>query len=89
MKKLILLTSFSGLLFFVNAQKSQIQYTNNDLLNFPHESHQPSSTKALGQVLWSDDFDDTSTWVIDNDGQTGLEFGWNINSTNEQNKLLL
>ena len=83
MKKLILLTSFSGLLFFVNAQKSQIQYTNNDLLNFPHESHQPSSTKALGQVLWSDDFDDTSTWVIDNDGQTGLEFGWNINSTNE------
>ena len=83
MKKLLLLTSFSGLLFFVNAQKSQIQYTKKDLLNFPHESHINSSSKALGQVIWSDNFDDTSTWVIDNDGQSGLEFGWNINTTNE------
>ena len=64
-------------------QKDQIQYTKKDLLNFPHESHINSSSKALGQVIWSDNFDDTSTWVIDNDGQSGLEFGWNINTTNE------
>ena len=42
-----------------------------------------NNVKGLGQVLWSDDFDDTTLWVIDNDGQSGVDFGWNINSTSE------
>lgn len=39
--------------------------------------------KALGVEIWSDNFDNPGTWTIDNDGQTGATFGWNINSTVE------
>jgi hypothetical protein len=34
-------------------------------------------------VLWSDDFSNPTTWTIDNSGQTGANFGWNINSTSQ------
>jgi len=82
MKKLILLTTFSGLFFFVQSQRNEIQYSEKDL-NFSKENNLKPTTKALGQVLWSDDFSDTNTWVIDNSGQSGFAYGWNINSTNE------
>jgi hypothetical protein len=39
--------------------------------------------KALGVVIWEDNFDDTTTWVIDNSGQFGIEYGWNINNNND------
>jgi hypothetical protein len=39
--------------------------------------------KALGATLWSSDFTNASDWVIDNDGQSGGNFGWNINATKE------
>ncbi len=42
-----------------------------------------NSNKALGVTVWSDDFSDPMTWTVDNNGQTGAEFGWNINTTNE------
>ena len=34
-------------------------------------------------VLWQDDFSNPATWVIDNSGQAGAEFGWNINNTSQ------
>jgi hypothetical protein len=41
------------------------------------------SLKDEGITIWSDDFSDESTWVIDNSGQQGLEFGWNINAVSD------
>ena len=34
-------------------------------------------------LIWQDDFSDPSTWTINNSGQTGAQFGWNINSTSQ------
>jgi hypothetical protein len=42
-----------------------------------------SDTKSLGVTLWSDNFDSTSNWTIDNDGQVGIQFGWNIDNTSD------
>ena len=42
-----------------------------------------SSNKALGTAIWSSDFSNPGDWVVDNDGQTGGNFGWNINATKE------
>lgn len=42
-----------------------------------------SQAKALGVTIWSDNFDTPSDWVIDNSGQTGAEFGWTIDATND------
>lgn len=49
-----------------------------------HKVVQGTSTpKALGTVLWSSDFSTPGDWSINNDGQTGGNFGWNINATKE------
>lgn len=37
--------------------------------------------KAGGDIVWSSDFSDPTDWTIDNDGQTGAAFGWNIDAT--------
>ena len=34
-------------------------------------------------TIWSDDFDTPSLWTIDNDGQTGAEFGWSIDGNSD------
>jgi hypothetical protein len=58
------------------------------------EKYPAISAKALGQVVWHDNFDElkygpglsstgTHTWTIDNDGQTLPTTGWSINGTNE------
>lgn len=44
-----------------------------------------NSTKGVekanaGEVVWTNDFSNTSDWVIDNNSKIGLIFGWNINS---------
>lgn len=49
----------------------------------------PKTTAAVLPInkvmntLWSDDFSNPATWTIDNSGQTGATFGWNINSTSQ------
>jgi hypothetical protein len=42
-----------------------------------------ASTKSLGVTLWSNSFDNIADWIIDNNGQVGIAYGWNINSTND------
>ncbi len=50
----------------------------------PKVSEKPQSNeKTLGVTIWSDNFDDPNTWSIDNSGQTGIEYGWNINNTSD------
>jgi hypothetical protein len=49
-----------------------------------HKQVQGTSTqKALGTAIWSSDFSNPSDWNINNSGQTGPTFGWNINATKE------
>jgi hypothetical protein len=42
-----------------------------------------NNQKALGVVIWSDDFDTPGDWTIDNDGQTGSTFGWTIDAVSD------
>ncbi len=83
MKKVYL----SLLLLGVSAGASQAQlnskpYTFGDVNT---ESIKPTATqeapKALGVEIWADDFDATTNWVIDNDGQTDPAYGWSIDGT--------
>jgi hypothetical protein len=82
MKKLLLFVSALSSVAF--AQKAPRMQTFQDLVNAPKElTKAPIDEKILGVTLWSDDFSTPANWTIDNSGQTGAEFGWNINNTSE------
>ena len=53
-----------------------------------HSSASPSVNRALGQDVYNDDFSDATLWTIDNDGESGAQFGWNIDATNDSWYLL-
>jgi len=42
-----------------------------------------TNTKTLGVTLWSDNFDNAANWTVDNSGQSGIDYGWNINNTSD------
>ena len=42
-----------------------------------------TDTKTLGVTIWSDNFDNAANWTVDNSGQAGIEYGWNINNTSD------
>lgn len=46
-----------------------------------HVGKTPAEPKALGTVVWSDNFSTATNWTIDNSGQTGAGFGWDLNSS--------
>mgnify|MGYP000633587094 FL=1 len=82
MKKLLLFVSALSSVAF--AQKAPRIQTFQELIKAPKEaSGAVANDKILGVTLWSDDFSNASNWTIDNSGQTGIDFGWNINSTND------
>lgn len=87
MKKQI--TLLSGLLLVSGAfaQNAKLAASPRMAQKISTENHKvvqgTSTPKALGTVLWSSDFSTPSDWNIDNDGQTGGNFGWNINATKE------
>lgn len=82
MKKFIFsLFSLLALNSFAQAPK---QYSFQDLIKQPVQGiNQIPEEKALGVTIWSNDFTFDSTWVINNDGQTGMDYGWNINNTSD------
>jgi tetrahydromethanopterin S-methyltransferase subunit F len=81
MKKLILSLSVlavSG----VFAQKNTRILKSQDLVRTaPKTATATQPVEKIMTTLWSDDFSNAATWTIDNSGQTGATFGWNINST--------
>jgi hypothetical protein len=84
MKKIIFSLSFFATTG-VFAQKSAKIMQSNDLMLSETKN---SNFSVLPQnkvltTLWSDDFSNPTTWTINNDGQTGAQFGWNINSSKE------
>jgi hypothetical protein len=82
MKKLLLFVS--ALASVAYAQKAPRIQSFHDLVKAPKEGVQGiSNEKILGITLWSDDFSTPANWTIDNSGQSGAEFGWNINNSSE------
>lgn len=84
MKKNLLTASALLLTLAVSAQKQPRLLTFQDLLAKPATTlEKPSTEKTLGVTLWSDDFSNPANWVIDNNGQTAPQFGWDISATSE------
>ena len=82
MKKLLLFVSAIASVAY--AQKAPRIQTFQELVKAPKETTKaPADEKILGVTLWSDDFTNAANWTIDNAGQSGIEFGWNINATND------
>jgi len=82
MKKIVY-SLFSLLALNVVAQAPK-QYSFQDLIKHPAQGiSQNPEEKSLGITLWSDNFTADTTWVINNDGQTGIDFGWNINNSSD------
>jgi Secretion system C-terminal sorting domain len=82
MKKLLLFVSAIASVAY--AQKAPRIQTFQELVKAPKEAtHAVSEDKLLGITLWSDDFANPANWTIDNSGQGGIEFGWNINSSSD------
>ena len=83
MKKVLL--SFSVLAVSgVIAQKSPKLHTFQDLIRTAPKTTVVSQPEEKSMTtLWQDNFNDPATWTIDNSGQSGIEFGWNINSTSD------
>ena len=82
MKKIVY--SLFSLLALNSIAQAPKQYSFQDLIKQPAQVfNQNPQEKELGVTLWSNDFTYDSTWVIDNDGQTGIEYGWNINNSSD------
>jgi hypothetical protein len=53
------------------------------VINAPAKG-EPAGEKALGSVIWSDNFSDATTWTIDNSTQTDpAQWGWDIGTTEQ------
>lgn len=84
MKKSVLSIAILALTAGAFAQKSPKIATFQDLIKTPPTANQQiPSEKDLGVTLWSNDFSDATSWVLDNSGQSGPDYGWNINNTSE------
>lgn len=91
MKKII----FSlGCLLTVGASYAQVNNTklnanqlphqllvNNELNNYKAPAANHGIQKAVGTVVWSDNFSTAANWTIDNNGQTAADRGWSIGTS--------
>ena len=80
-----LLFSLVALGSMAYAQKKPLVPTANALVPSAHAitAKPAANTKSLGVTLWSDNFDNAANWTVDNSGQAGIDFGWNINNTSD------
>lgn len=84
MKKIVLSAIVLTSSMFAFAQKAPRMVTFQDLVKAPNHAGPVESTeKSLGVTIWSDDFSTPANWTIDNSGQSGIDFGWNINNVSD------
>ena len=94
MKKIylcILALSIGGVSYGQAIQKKVSFETNNDiksvtdlvLIENALKPFEKNSTNKAITTIWSDDFNTPSNWVINNDGQTGAQFGWTIDAVSD------
>jgi tetrahydromethanopterin S-methyltransferase subunit F len=83
MKKLILSLSVLAVTG-VFAQKNARILKSQDLVRTAPKTS--TTLQPIGKImttLWEDNFSNAATWTIDNGGQTGATFGWNINAASQ------
>jgi len=81
MKKVLLSAVVLASSMAAHAQKAPKLATFQDLVKAPiHAGALETTEKSLGITIWSDDFSTPANWSVDNSGQTGSTFGWNINN---------
>ena len=83
MKKQILLLSLVIISSTVWSQKDIRIPSMEELLSEGKQSISIPIEKDLGITVWSDNFDDPATWALENNGQGGVDYGWNINDVSE------
>ena len=84
MKKVLLSAVVFASSMLANAQKAPKLETFQDLVKVPTNAGPiESNEKSLGVTIWSDDFSTPANWNVDNNGLTGIDFGWNINNTSD------
>lgn len=85
MKKSILTVTVFCVISAVYGQKQLFLPKSNALAPAVKEvvSKPNNEVKTMGVTLWSDNFSNAANWTIDNSGQTGIEFGWNINNVSD------
>lgn len=84
MKKVLLSAVVLASTLAAHAQKAPKLATFQDLVKAPiHAESIQSNEKSLGVTIWSDNFSTPANWTLDNSGQTGIDFGWNINNTSD------
>ena len=83
MKNLLLISCFftvAGITWSQKAPKiasiGELIEIEKPVLNFGH-------LKDEGITIWSNDFSDDTTWILDNSGQGGIDYGWNINTVSD------
>ncbi len=54
---------------------------NSELDNYKASAPNNGAQKALGQVVWSDNFSTAANWTFDNNGQTAADRGWSIGTS--------
>lgn len=83
MKKLILSLSVLAVTGAFAQKNARILKSQDLVKTAPKSSMVVQPIGKIMTTLWEDNFSNASTWTIDNSGQTGNTFGWNINATSQ------
>ena len=84
MKKIYLSAVLLAAITSVNAQKmerSLVEVANELNTTIIAQSTSSNIEKELGAEIYLNDFSTPADWTLDNNGQTGATFGWNIDAT--------
>ena len=83
MKKLLLISCLVFTAGITWSQKAPRIASLDELIGTEKPALNIEHLKDEGITIWSDDFSDETTWVLDNSGQQGVEYGWNINAVSD------
>jgi len=86
MKKIYIGISAALVAFSANAQTSKSIVAKEAMNDFKITTKKITPLQGThkaggGIILWSDDLSNAANWDIDNDGQSGVDFGWSLTST--------
>jgi hypothetical protein len=83
MKKLILSLSVLAVTGAFAQKNARIIKSQDLVKTAPKTSTAVQPISKIMTTLWSDDFSTAANWTIDNSGQSGATYGWNINNSSQ------
>jgi len=83
MKNLLLISCLAVTTGITWSQKAPRIASLDELIGTEKPALNIEHLKDEGITIWSDDFSEDSTWTLDNNGQEGVEYGWNINAVSD------